>query len=196
MSDNKMSAFECFKEYMALKNHFTQKNYDYFKYNGKTRVTFQSFESRKDKLFFQKVAKHSDPKNYILSNLLENNKVWIKDIAYSQNAEEIYQQWAKRVQSLSYNFKNECSNLLDNFDENFKVKSNHPHVLRLFLSKKICLETLIILVDTVNCMPYWNNKMSYDPVWEETAEKIIKYRPFLKYDKEKIKKILLDKFSE
>lgn len=192
-----MSAFECYKEYMALKNHFTQKSYDYFKYNGKTRVNFDSFENRKDKLFFQKVAKHPDAKNYILANLVENEKTWIKDIAYSQEAEKIYQNWSRRIQSLTYNFQSEISKLNDDFNSNFKISDgSHPYVLKLYLRKEICLETLIILVDTVSCGSYWNKKLEYDPVWEETSNKIIKYRPFLSYDREKIKKILLDKFGE
>ena len=192
-----MSAFECFKEYMALKNHFTRPSYDYFKYNGKTKVSFDSFESRKDKLFFMKMAKHQDAKNYMLANLVENEKLWIKDIAYSQEAENVYQNWLKRKQSLTYIFQNESSKLNDDFNSNFKIMDgSHPFVLKLYLRKEISLETLIILVDTVSCMSYWNKKMEYDPVWSDMSTKIIKYRPFIDYDREKIKKILLDKFDE
>ena len=192
-----MSAFECYKEYMALKNHFTKPSYDYFKYQGKLRLSIDSFEKRKDKLFFMKVAKHPDVVNYILSNLVENEKLWIKEIAYSQTAESVYQNWSKRNQSFTYNFKSEMSKLNEDFDSNFKMENNsHPFVLKLFLRKEICIETLIVLVDTVGCMSYWNKKLEYDPIWEEISKKIIKYRPFIKYDREKIKNILLDKFGE
>ena len=192
-----LSAFECYKEYMALKNHFTKPSYDYFKYQGKLRLSIDSFEKRKDKLFFMKVAKHPDVVNYILSNLVENEKLWIKEIAYSQTAESVYQNWSKRNQSFTYNFKSEMSKLNEDFDSNFKMENNsHPFVLKLFLRKEICIETLIVLVDTVGCMSYWNKKLEYDPIWEEISKKIIKYRPFIKYDREKIKNILLDKFGE
>lgn len=192
-----LSAFECYKEYMALKNHFTKPSYDYFKYQGKLRLSLDSFEKRKDKLFFMKVAKHPDVVNYILSNLVENEKLWIKEIAYSQSAEHVYQSWSKRNQSFTYNFKSEMSKLNENFDFNFKLQDNsHPFVLKLFLRKEICIETLIVLVDIVGCTSYWNKKMEYDPIWEEISKKIIKYRPFIKYDAEKIKNILLDKFGE
>ena len=47
---------------------------------------------------------------YILSNLVENDKLWIKDIAYSAEAEKVYADWSKRQQSLMYIFKdNEVS---------------------------------------------------------------------------------------
>ena len=32
----KLSGFECYRKYLALKNHFGSSNYDYFLYGGKT----------------------------------------------------------------------------------------------------------------------------------------------------------------
>ena len=191
-----MSAFECYKEYVALKNHFTKSTYDYHKYNGKSRLNIKSFESRNDKLYFMKVAKHPDPRNYILSNLVENPKLWIKEIAYSPSSEEIYRGWSKRQQSLMYLFKEELSKLKEDFDSNFKVIDHtHPYVIKLYLRKEISLETLVLLVDLVKCSAYWSKRFEYDPTVEEVLNKIMKYRPFLEYDREKVKNIVLDKFS-
>ena len=191
-----MTAFDCYKEYVALKNHFTKPSYDYHKYNGKSKLSFSSFDTRKDKLYFMKVAKHPDPRNYILSNLVENPKIWIKEIAFSVSAEETYTNWAKRQQSLMYLFKEELSKLEDNFDANFKAEDHsHPNVIKLFLRKEISLETLVILVDLVKCIAYWKKRFEYDPVIDETLNTIRKYRPFLNYDREKVKNIVLDKFS-
>ena len=191
-----MSAFECYKEYVALKNHFTKPSYNYHKYNGKSKLSFDSFDTRKDKLYFMKVAKHPDPRNYILSNLVENPKIWIKEIAFSVSAEETYTNWAKRQQSLMYLFIEELSKLEDNFDANFKAEDHsHPNVIKLFLRKEISLETLVILVDLVKCIAYWKKRFEYDPVIDETLNTIRKYRPFLNYDREKVKNIVLDKFS-
>ena len=44
----RMNEFEAYKHYLALKLHFSS-DYDYFKYNGKTNATQQSFEKRKDR---------------------------------------------------------------------------------------------------------------------------------------------------
>ena len=191
-----MSAFECYKEYVCLKNHFTRPSYDYHKYNGKSRLNIKSFEARKDKLFFQKVAKHPDPSNYILSNLVENPKLWIKEIAFSLSAEEVYKNWSKRQQSLMYLFKEELSKLNEDFDSNFKVEDQtHPYVIKLFLRKELSLETMVLLVDLVKCTAYWAKRFEYDPTVEDVLNKIMKYRPFLNYDREKVKNIVLDKFS-
>ena len=191
-----MSAFDCYKEYVSLKNHFTNPKYDYFKYNGKSRASFTSFESRKDKLFFQKVAKHADPRNLILSNLLHDNKLWIKEIAYSETANRIYQDWMKRQQSLMYVFKEELSRLNESFDSNFTAEDrSHPYVVKLFLRNEISLETIVILVDLVKCSAYWSKRFEYDPTIEDVLNKIMKYRPFLSYDREKVKNIVLDRFG-
>lgn len=191
-----MSAFECYKEYVALKNHFTKPAYNYHKYNGKSKLSFESFDARKDKLYFMKVAKHPDPRNYILSNLVENPKIWIKEIAFSPEAGKVYQSWSKRQQSLMYLFKEDLSKLNNEFDSNFKAEDRtHPYVVKLFLRKEVSLETLVILVDLVKCSAYWSKRFEYDPTIENVLNKVMKYRPFLEYDREKVKNIVLDKFA-
>jgi len=194
--DHKMSAFECYKEYVALKNHFTQKNYDYIKYKGKTSVRADSFNTRKDKIFFEKLAKHKDPKGFILANLIEDQKVWIKDLAYNEVAQTRYNDWIKRTESLTYMFKSDLSKLKENFDDNFVVEEyDHPYLLKLYLRKEISIETLVILVEVTSCFKHWNKKLEEDPVWDQVSFKIKKYKSFLNFDTAKIKSIIVDKFS-
>ena len=61
-----MTPFEVYCEYVSLKNHFTKLDYDYIKYNGKMRLKPTSFQKRKDKLFFEKISKHSDPHGFFI----------------------------------------------------------------------------------------------------------------------------------
>lgn len=192
-----MTPYEAFKEYIALRSHFTSKSYDYFRYNGKIKsASANSFDARKDKLFFMKLAKHNDPKGFLVSNFVENDRAWIGSLAYNEQAQSTYKNWLKRVQSLTYNFTSDLSKLKEDFDSNFKIEEDsHPYVMKLYLRKDITLETLTILVDVVRCFSYWNKNMEFDPVWQDIALKIRKYRPFLQYDKDKIKEIILDKFG-
>lgn len=190
------TAFECYKEYLALKNHFSRPDYDYFKYNGKIKSNLDSFEKRKDKLFFQKLAKHPDVHNFLVANLSENEKHWIRDLAYSEDAEKTYRNWLKKQQSLTYIFKQELSKLDDNFNNNFNCKSNeHPLLLKKFLGNEISLETLCLLLEFTGAKKHWNSKMQYDLVYDMIRAKVEKYSPFIKADKEKLKKIVLDYFS-
>ena len=55
-----MTPYECYNEYLALKNHFTKPEYDYIKYQGKLRTKVDTFQKRKDRIFFEKLAKHED----------------------------------------------------------------------------------------------------------------------------------------
>ena len=191
-----MSAFECYKEYLALKNHFTKPGYDYFKYNGKLKANPDSFNTRKDKLFFQKLAKHPDVHNFLVANLSDNEKYWIRELAYSEEAEKRYKQWLKRQQSLTYVFKQQLGKLDSDFNQNFVVNSNeHPLLLKLFLGNDIDLETMCILLDLTGAKKHWDSKMKYDMVYDSVKLKIEKYTPFIKYDKEKIRKIVVDFFA-
>ena len=191
-----MSAFECYKEYLALKNHFTKPGYDYFKYNGKLKANPDSFNTRKDKLFFQKLAKHPDVHNFLVANLSDNEKYWIRELAYSEEAEKRYKQWLKRQQSLTYVFKQQLGKLDSDFNQNFIVKDNeHPLLLKLFLGNDIDLETMCILLDVTGAKKHWDSKMKYDMIYDSVKLKIEKYTPFIKYDKEKMKKIVLDYFE-
>jgi hypothetical protein len=192
-----MSAFDCYKEYLALKNHFSSPNYDYFRYNGKLKVNSTSFDQRKDKLFFQKLAKHPDVHNFLVANLSKNDKAWIKELAYSDDAERVYKDWLKRNQSLTYVVKNDLSQLDSPFDGNFIVSKtqSHPRLLQLYLGGHVTLETMCILLDITKAKKHWDSKVEFDPIYDEVRKKIEKYTPFIKYDKDKMKKIVLDYFS-
>lgn len=192
-----MTPFEAYKDYLALRNHFNSPDYDYFKYNGKVSGSVASFEKRKDRFFFEKLAKHRDPHGLMVANFIDNPKTWIKDIAYSEAASKTYEAWVKRLQSLTYLIVEDAKKLDPDFNSNFKVEDDeHPNILRLYLGGQITLETLVVLCDILGCASYWEKKMEGDPIWEETSLKIKKYRPFVKYNAEKIKKLLYEYFGE
>ena len=135
--------------------------------------------------------------SFLIANLAIDSKAWIRDLAYSETAEKTYKDWLKRQQSLTYNFKQELSKLDEDFNNNFLIKDNdHPILLKKFLGSEISLETICILLDLTGAKNHWDKKMQYDLVWDNTRTKIEKYTPFIKYDKEKIKNILLDHFGE
>ena len=52
-----MAPFETYKQYLAFKQHFTRKNYDYFRYAGKSRASLNSFYKRKDRYFFERCSR-------------------------------------------------------------------------------------------------------------------------------------------
>lgn len=186
-----MSAFEAYKDYIAIKNHFTKPEYDYIKYNGKTGLTYSSFEKRKDKLFFEKLSKIENICEFLIANLSADPKLWIRDLAYSDSAKVIYQEWKKRNQSLTYLFKTEFKRIVEE-----PKGHQHPAAIRLYLGGQISLESLCIFAAMTDAVKTWDAKLEYDPIWEDLRLKVVKYTPFVKYDKSKIKQIMLDIMSD
>ncbi len=191
-----MNSFEVYITYLALKQHFTS-DYDYFRYNGKVKASVDSFNKRSDKFFFEKVAKHSDPVGFLLSNIIAIPGSYIRDLAYSEEAKNTYKKWQKTRESLGYVFSSEILLLDNSFNDNFICRHHvHPTLLRLFLSKKISLETLCILCDLTSCMKYWNKQMKGDPIYDDVELLVRKFTPFLQFDKEKFTKIIRNNFKE
>jgi hypothetical protein len=191
-----MTPFEAFQSYIAIKRHFTSEKYDVVKYNWKVRLTSDSFNKRKDKFLFEKLARHEEPRNFLLANFIANEKNWAHNVVYNEASQKIYDDWRKKIQSLTYTIQNDLSKLDEDFDKNFKVIDNqHPKLLKLYLGKDITIETLVVLVDLVGCLSMWDKKLADDPVWRNMSLKLRKYVPFIHYDKDKIRKIVLDKFS-
>jgi hypothetical protein len=191
-----MDDFEAYKMYVSLKRHFSDDKYDYFKYNGKSRLTYDSYKKRPDKIFFQKLAKHDNLEKFLISNFVNDSKLWVKDLAYSEQAENKYIEWNKKQQSLTHVLKNDLQKLDDDFNDNFIVNNNqHPKLLKLFLGNKIQIETICLLLKLTEANKQWDDKLEYDPTWNMVKNKITKYTPFIKYDKSKFKQLCLDRFG-
>jgi hypothetical protein len=185
-----VTAFEAYQTYLALKQHFTKPGYDFFKYNGKVKVQASSFDVRKDKYQFHKLSKHKDPINYLVSNFVYNDIKWVGDL-FSDPSKDAYTKWQKYQQSITYNFTNELNNLLTKFNENFIVTNGqHPYLLKLYRTGEVSLETMIILDDILGYSKHWNKQISDTILWPSIYQKMVKYKPFISYDKFKCRKAL------
>ena len=190
-----MMPFDAYREYLALKNHFTKDNYDYHKYCGKSRATVQSFYKRKDRFWFEKFARNKTDKevvDFFVANFVSCSNpesLWIGEIM--KEGESRYQTWQKKVQSLSYIFKEETQTLFEEnkFEEVFDSSKGHPPVLKKFLSGNISLETLVIY-DRIFLFGNNFDKKLKDPVWETVSRKLKKYSPFLHINVQRYKSIL------
>lgn len=193
----KMTGFEAYKLYLALKSHFTSKTYDYFKYNGVTRAKFESFEQRKDKYFFTKLAKKKDAMGFLVSLFVYGKKdMWIGDIVKNEEIDELYLKRQKIKESISYVFSNDLDKLDQDFLKNIKVvDGQHPYLLNLLLGEHINIETFIILNDLIKFVPYWNKHIEDQAIWPEVRLKCKKYQPFMEYNRDKCLKIFVDRFG-
>ena len=191
-----MDGFDTYKTYVALKNHFTSKTYDYFKYNGRSKASRKSFENRNDKYFFSKLSKHKNLIDFLVANIAYNNTLWVGDVINNVEAEKCYKEYAKVKESLSYFFKQDIYKIKSPFSDNFVVENGqHPSAFKLFLQNEIRIETLIILNDFYPYMNKWNRKIEEKVVWSSVYFKCKKLKPFITYDAEKMKKILVERIK-
>lgn len=187
--------YDAYKTYLSLKNHFTKDSYDYFKYCGKSRATIQSFYKRKDRMWFEKVARQKTDQevvDFFVANFVSCNDpetLWIGEMI--REGEGRYQNWQKKVQSLSYVFKEESQSLFEEnkFEDVFNCSKGHPPLLKKFLCGNISLETLVIY-DRIFLFGNKFDKKLHDPVWETVSRRIKKYSPFLHIDVLRYRKIL------
>ena len=192
-----MEAFEAYKIYTAVKNHFVLDSYDYFKYNKKINLSYNSFLNRRDKIFFAKLGKRKENylEDFLVSNFLHDPKMWIGELL-SEESETKYKEWKRRQESLTYIFKNEVEFMdgwnSEELEEWFQVQyGKHPNIIRMYLRKEISLETLTMLNSILNFMNRYDKEVT-DPVYKEVSKLCKKYQPFLRFDKSKIKSILRD----
>ena len=187
--------YDAYKTYLSLKNHFTKDSYDYHKYCGKSRATLQSFYKRKDRMWFEKVARQKTDQevvDFFVANFVSCNDpetLWIGEMI--KEGEGRYQNWQKKIQSLSYVFKEESQSLFEEnkFEDVFNCTKGHPPLLKKFLTGKVSLETLVIYDKIFSYSNKFDKKLQ-DPVWETVSRRIKKYNPFLNIDVFRFKRIL------
>ena len=187
--------YEVYIKYLALKSHFSDLNYDYFKYNGKVKAWRSTFDTRKDKYFFYKLSKKKDPIEYLVANFIGSNDFYIGNIR-ADESDQIYMDYKKRKESLSYVFKSDLSKMKENFNDNIVVPDNeHPYLLRLYMRGDISLETLTLINKCVNIFDYWDKELKDDIMWPDIKLKAVKYDPFMSVDINKYREIILSNFK-
>lgn len=187
--------FDAYRCYLSLKNHFTKDSYDYHKYCGKSRASLQSFYKRKDRMWFEKVSRQKTDKEveeFFVANFVscpDPETLWIGEMI--KEGESRYTNWQKKIQSLSYIFKEESQSLFEGtkFEDVFKCSKGHPILLKKFLNGNISLETLVIY-DKIFLFGNKFDKKLDDPVWKTVSLRIKKYSPFLNIDVFRYRKIL------
>jgi len=190
--------FESYKLYNALKLHF-ETNYDAVKYNFKSNVSPQSFFKRKDKFFFAKLAKtyESELKEFYVANF-KNDVKYVGDML-NEGGERYYREHKKVMESLTYRFQNDINKLNDmdvSFDSLLEAEDNsHPLIVKLWLQEEILLETIVILDSILGFVERENKKIADTIIWPDIYRKIMKYKPFVKFDRDKYLNLLKTTFT-
>ena len=195
-----MIPLDVYRTYLSVRNHFTNDNYNFFKFGGKTKASSSAFEKRRDRYIFDKVSKdYKDDEVALLfvSNFVAKEKFWIGN-TLSEESRNIYTMWRKKIQSLSYIFENDVKVIIDeindreiDFDSVFKIQDGqHPIILRLTLADRISLESFLILNKILDFFPQFNRRIEETIIWPDYYKICVKYEPFVKVDMTRFKFIL------
>ena len=198
-----MNGFEAYKIYLAVKLHFTSKarSYDFHRHLGKTTARLETFTKRRDRYFFHKLSKSYNNNtivDYFVSNFVTNTNLWVGDII-GKTGDDNYKQWSKKIEALHYYYEQDIDYILEQdykFDDLFKsVNGQHPPILKMFLSKKINFETVLILDEILSFTKQLNKNISEKVLWPKLYDRMIRYRAFLNYNLTKYKMTLKRKLK-
>ena len=194
--------FNAYKTYLALKSHFTS-DYDYFKYHGKMKVKEETFLKRRDKFFFEKIERRYKKElvPFFVSNLIKEDNAWSGSLATDQ-AEQTFNEWKKKTQSLRYVFKEDMGKVLTlmdhndlQFDELFECgDGQHPIIFKLLIAEEINIESFVILDQVLSFAKRINKKLLDDYIWTEYYKKVMKYSRFIDVNKDEYRMVLRDIF--
>ena len=195
-----MTGYEAFCLFNSIKIHFQSPSYDFFKYRGKSKISLNTFDHRKDKYYFYKLSRQYQKEEFIefvVSCHLSKDKVWVGDLLQEEMI-DFHRQRMSTVQSLGYKFKEDCvilKELEDSFNSLLKSDGDYPILLTKTLRKEIRLETLIIVNKLMNFFPMWDKKIQDTIRWPNFKLMCMKYEPFLVFDKVKFRDILLSVYK-
>lgn len=190
---------EVYRTYLAFKQHFSNENFDFFKYEGKVKAKEETYQGRRDFWKFEYLGrKYTDTeiKERFLSVFVYSDnptKVWVGEVLKESNKDWI--EYRKRWGSISYLFKEDIDYLKSKGDLNsiLNISKGHPILLREYIKDKVMLETLLIFDIVCGFQKVWDSKL-IDPVWRNLSTLLTNYKPFCSVNREVFKKIILNTF--
>lgn len=182
-----MNGFTAFKYYTAIKLHFTSPKFNVFVNRGRVRGSHQKFLMRNDYLLFEKLARQypndKDCIQYIASNFMYGNA----NVVYEQDEGVVnYKEYLRRKQSITRVFANDLDTILKEGAQLNFSGSTIPDILQLYMSKRITIETLVILNDLHDIMTMMKENQHLQLILGDELLRIEKSKGFVKYDSYKV----------
>ena len=187
-----MNGYDLYCTYQAIKLHFSSEQYNFFHYDGKTRVSIDAFQKRRDKFLFHRLArKYRDDEMvpFLVAYLVHSDDNWTKSLLEDE-AEETYRDWKRTTDSMSKIYVEDLQKIAtkETFNDLFKVEDGQfPKLLVTFLQKDVTIETMVILNNIFDFIRIWDKKISDDIIYPKVSRKIRKYGSFLNVNVDKYK---------
>ncbi len=181
-----MDPFDVYRLYLSLRLHFTTPDYDITKYKGAVKGKRETFLKRKDLIAMRKLARDytkNEIIDFLVANFVSGNQ-W--GGIFDTEATETYNFWLTKRQRLLYTLQTDLDTILLQQEirrlESAVYDTGHPLVFKLLMSKEIQIETVVILE---KLLPFVD-RYKEDFVLQDYCLLIKKYKPFVKFDKDKV----------
>jgi len=187
-----MNGYDLYCTYQAIKLHFSSESYNFFHYDGKTRVSIDAFQKRRDKFLFHRLArKYRDDEMvpFLVANFVHSDDNWTKSLL-EEEAEQTYREWKRVTDSMTKIYEEDLRRIAtkETFNDLFKIDDGQfPKLLNLFMQKEVTIETMVILNNLFDFIKIWDKKISDDIIYPKVSRKIRKYGSFLNVNVDKYK---------
>ena len=189
-----MNGYDLYCTYQAIKLHFTSESYNFFHYDGKTRISVDAFQKRRDKFLFHRLArKYRDDEMvpFLVANFVHSDDNWTRSLL-EEEAEQTYREWKRTTDSMTKVYVEDLQKIAtkETFNDLFKIDNGQfPKLLTLFLQKEVTIETMVILNNIFGFIKIWDKKISDDIIYPKVSRKIRKYGSFLNVNVDKYKSL-------
>ena len=183
-----MEPFSVFRNFLALKLHFTE-NYNFLENHENLKsITYTKFENRSDSRIFIKLStklEKDDVIPFFVSQFSDRNIFNITDIVNDMNKSyNIYINWIKRIQNLEGLYKHDLTIISKAASGNWKnvfcsKNGDYPLIFKMVCAKDISPETYSCMNDLFNHASHVYSNFLEDDMFNNLNFRYVKYRYFL-----------------
>jgi len=176
--------------YLAMRQHFTRKTYDYVKFHGKVKTSQEAYDKRHDQTLFKMLSRKKFLKEIMIYSFFKNKNTYLTDMVAPDIEDKALAFWKNGTSP--YYFKRELQKFVS-LDEAFTVKKGqYPKIYEAYKKGEVSPQTLIICDDLAKVFDYWTRSLNDKFVWPDERFRLDKLKSFMDFDRDKYKKVLLE----
>ena len=192
-----MTGYEVYRYYVTVQQHYTVKSYNMLT-DRAIYPKVEQYKKRHDWALFETIGKKFTDKIKLLELMIANYAYAENRFIYNYSAAvDNLDRWIKVRERISMQLSEDCGIIVNeskqrniSFDKIFHSPENgYPLIFSLYWGGQISIESICILDSIYNFTDTWCDYPTFYLI-ENDVQRIQKTKPFVKYSKEKISKIL------
>lgn len=196
-----MTAEEVRNLHLAIRVHFLQEKYDYFKYKGKIATEMLGDPNPMYGALGNKFRLKRELEGLFVSNIAVGNIAKYVDWYLTTDARNIWLDWLKRTEAITHYFRADLvalTNLGCSLKSLLECKpgTSLPKLVGVFQEGVVSVETLLLLVKVFDLMPYWESNLREQYIWPDLRRFLLKYPQFIRFDLNRITQTVQEVFNQ